>query len=124
MAQTIIISLDINGAFDNVDHEQLMHKMLNELEPDSIQYCFGDFLLRRRIFIRYNNIYSQQRELCKWVPQGSPLGPILWNFFINKLDDEMNNNSQNDETEMQMYADNVFIIHNDAPSQRLQQQID
>lgn len=121
-ALTTIVNLDIDGAFDNVNHKLLLDKMMLELEPDTVQYWLGSFLLKRSITVKYNNLASKKRVLGKGVPQGSPLGPILWNFFINKIDEGMNNN--NGKTEMLMYADDLFIIHNDAPNQELQQYVD
>lgn len=117
-ATTDIISLDIEGAFDNVDHDTLIDKMLKELEPDSIQYWTANFLLKRSIRLKINeHTTSKAKQLCKGVPQGSPLGPILWNYFINTLDEGVTTNGK---IEMLAYADDIFIINNGKEHKRLQ----
>lgn len=109
--KTTIISLDIDGAFDNVDQDKLVQQLLDQLGPDPIKYWLSNFILHRKIYVKTSNATSTIRTICKGVPQGSSLGPILWNLVINRLDTNLNEPGQ---LEILSYADDIMLISNDT----------
>ena len=118
-ARPTIVSLDISGAFDNVQQDKLIAKLLNETAPDSIGYWVSQFILSREIQIKYNHLISRTRKVCMGVPQGSALGPILWNYVINRLDSKVND----EETELLKYADDLVIVHTGSEPTNIQNKL-
>ena len=116
-----IVSLDIEGAFDNVNQNKLVNKILKELGADPLKYWLANFTLSRGIVIEHSGKRSTRKNIYKGVPQGSSLGPILWNFMINRIDDGINIEG---ELEMLAYADDIYITYNKENQGILQSKLD
>ena len=56
--QTTIVSLDVAGAFDNVDQASIIMKMYEELGTDPIKHWIKSFMLNRIIRIKYRDLIS------------------------------------------------------------------
>lgn len=116
-----VISLDIQGAFDNVDQDGIIEKLLKELWPNPLRLWLANYIASRRIRIEYNKLRSESRHVCRGVPQGSPLGPILWNYTINQIDEELRNDN---ETEVLAYADDLIIVDTSECTDMLQTKVE
>ena len=82
---TCVIALDIAGAFDRVWHDGLMEK-LRAVGIDGILLCMlSDYLKERKLHVVLNGITSEEYAIGASVPQGSVLGPLLWNIYFNDL---------------------------------------
>lgn len=119
--RTTIISLDVKGAFDNVDQTLLKEKILTDLAPDSFRVWLANFIQNRKIKIQYGNLIAEERSITKGVPQGSSLGPILWNFTINKIDHGLTDDPE--RFEVLAYADDIVVIYNGKDYDFLQYKI-
>lgn len=120
--RTYIISLDIKGAFDNVNQTILKNKIIRELTPDPIRYWVANFVQNRRIQVKFKDFTSKERIIDKGVPQRSSLGPILWNLAINQIDADFK--SDYETFEELAYADDIYIIYNGINRQDLQKKMD
>jgi Reverse transcriptase (RNA-dependent DNA polymerase)/Endonuclease-reverse transcriptase len=80
-----MLSLDLAGAFDNVSHERLLAILRKKGFPTWLVRMVACFLRARRTRIVYAGHRSEWIETRTGIPQGSPLSPILFLFYISEL---------------------------------------
>ena len=79
------VLMDLYKAFDCIPHHLLIAKLhAYGLSFDTVTFL-NSYLKDRKQNVRINNIFSAFQNILSGVPQGSILGPILFNTFLNYL---------------------------------------
>ena len=77
--------MDLSKAYDCLPHDLLIAKLSTYGFEDSATSLISDYLSKRYQRIKIGSVFSSCLEILRGVPQGSILGPILFNIFLNDL---------------------------------------
>ena len=114
------IYVDFARAFDSINHVRLIEKLTDMGIPLKLLFWIEDYLSNSYIRTKLNNCVSSPRVLLCGVPQGSILGPTLFNCYINDLVLSM----RESETNISLYADDAVLFCSDCCSVRLKSRLE
>lgn len=103
----MLVLLDLSAAFDTIDHKIMIDRLkaMYGIEGTALNW-FKSYLSNRSQSIIIGNSESKKLPLKYGVPQGSKLGPILFNSYIAPVSEIAAKNQVCDEK----YADDEQLI--------------
>jgi hypothetical protein len=101
------VYLDLQKAFDTVNHEILLGKLYNYGIRGVVQQWFKSYLTNRQQFTCIDDTRSSTySNITCGVPQGSVLGPLLFLIYVNDIGSAVPNET------VKLFADdtNLFVF--------------
>ena len=100
---TGMILIDLQKAFDTINHEILIDKLKCLGFSERSRAWFKSYLSFRKFKVCVNNSLSQPGQITCGVPQGSILGPLLFLIYINDIPQAV-------KCDILLYADDTCLL--------------
>ena len=100
---TGMILIDLQKAFDTIDHYIFLEKLKAISFCDDTVNWFHSYLNYRAFLVSIENKYSSISKISCGVPQGSILGPLLFLIYVNDM-------KQAVSSDLLIYADDSCLI--------------
>ena len=113
---TGMILIDLQKAFDTIDHQILLQKMSFLGFSTQSSKWFESYLSNRTFRVNIENSFSDTADLNCGVPQGSILGPLLFLLYVNDM-------SQAVDCELFLYADDSCLVFQHKEVKEIEKQL-
>ena len=100
-----ICFIDLQKAFDTLDHNILLNKIEKYGFRGPIYHIVKSYLENRWQFVASDYAISSKRRIFTGVPQGSVLGPLLFLLYINDLHQVIK------DSRIAMFADDTTVLN-------------
>jgi len=82
---SVRVYLDLQKAFDTVNHQILLAKMNNYGVRGTVHDWFTSYLTNRKQHTVIGQSQSELQTITCGIPQGSVLGPLLFLMYVNDI---------------------------------------
>ena len=107
---TLITFADFSKVFDTVNYSVIIRKLHNiGFSKQALRWSLS-YLTDRQQFVQVNDTQSQFMDVQFGIPQGSILGPVLFNLYVNDM-----RNSIQDGFNFHQYANDMTIYQHCKP---------
>ena len=100
---TGMILIDLQKAFDTIDHDVLLQKLYAIGFSKRTVNWFKSYLSNKSFKVSFGNNFSQPASVSCGVTQGSILGPLLFLIYVNDM-------SQAAKCDLFLYADDSCLV--------------
>jgi hypothetical protein len=112
--------MDFTKAFDKVNHSLLIHKIHQYGIRGGVNSWIKCWLSGRNHTVVVEGVNSSQVDVDSGIPQGSVLGPSLFIFYINDLQDRL-------RSTLRLFADDTIAyltMTSEDDAEHLQEDLD
>ena len=113
---TGMILIDLQKAFDTIDHKILIEKMKCMGFSNDVSKWFESYLSKRMFSVHVEKSFSGKALISCGVPQGSILGPLLFLLYVNDMVQAVN-------CDLLLYADDTGLIFQHKGINIIEQQL-
>ena len=113
---TGMVLIDLQKAFDTIDHQILLKKMKYIGFSTSTIEWFRSYLQNRTFLVHVEDAYSTPGDLACGVPQGSILGPLLFLLYVNDMPQAVS-------CDLLLYADDSCLIFEGKDIDQIENQL-
>ncbi|XP_050559320.1 uncharacterized protein LOC126912227 [Spodoptera frugiperda] len=113
----VLVSLDIEGAFDSAWWPAIKVRLAEEKCPINLRRVIDSYLSDREVIVRYAGA-ENRRKTSKGCVQGSIGGPILWNLLLDPLLKQLEARGNY----CQAFADDVVMLFDGGTALEIEQQ--
>ena len=111
-----MILIDLQKAFDTIDHNILLKKMKFMGFADSTISWFRSYLTNRLFLVNIRDTLSDPCVISCGVPQGSILGPLLFLLYVNDMPQAV-------QSDLLLYADDTCLVYSDKNVLNIEKQL-
>ena len=107
---SLLVFVDFSKAFDTIAHDTLIMKMHQQGFSKEFLAWITSYLTPRKQFVQIDAILSDSLPTTFGVPQGSILGPMIFNLYVNDLQNHFQSSSV-------QYADDTTVYETCKPKE-------
>ncbi|KAK3927625.1 RNA-directed DNA polymerase from mobile element jockey [Frankliniella fusca] len=109
--KAILVSLDIEAAFDKVPHRELLYKLRKTNQPDWLLKLLQNYYDSRTFQVKLENDISSTKVIRAGTAQGAVISPILYSLYISDMPIE-------EDIQVYQYADDTAYLASGITSTR------